>query len=361
MSQDLNEIMPSTDERMDIDTSFLDAYRTGGSDGLKKAQARALDQEESGKDLHPDPDAASGDLEREGSSTQHGGSGSSGATGTAASQPGEAAASGAAAPQAHDDAEDLSDATDVLAPPMPPHAEANLTPPVPPHAEANLTPPVPLQHTDHQEAVQSAAARGGSDGGDEGDSVTLPQTGFRLSGVKSQPAVRALPEVLVGTLREQLRSAAVREFGASDAAAREFTERLSQASLVTAFLLAQLDLGLDVDAATRRAAQLFRSRDPLLGSIAARMENLERRERERNEGLAGLREQVGEVKDASAAIEQALAYSIADRTSNFLRGSHNIHDAPIIHKDALFVRDKVREETKKQARIEREREGRPIR
>ncbi|MUU73395.1 hypothetical protein [Pseudarthrobacter sp. GA104] len=344
MSQDLNEIMPSTDERMDIDTSFLDAYRTGGSDGLKKAQARALEQEESGKDLQPNPDAASGDLEREGSSTQHGGSGSSGATGTAASQPGEAAA-----PQAHDDAEDLSDATDVLAPPMPPHAEAN------------LTPPVPLQHTDHQEAVQSAAARGGSDGGDEGDSVTLPQTGFRLSGVKSQPAVRALPEVLVGTLREQLRSAAVREFGASDAAAREFTERLSQASLVTAFLLAQLDLGLDVDAATRRAAQLFRSRDPLLGSIAARMENLERRERERNEGLAGLREQVGEVKDASAAIEQALAYSIADRTSNFLRGSHNIHDAPIIHKDALFVRDKVREETKKQARIEREREGRPIR
>lgn len=349
MSQDLNEIMPSTDERMDIDTSFLDAYRTGGSDGLKKAQARALDQEESGKDLQPDPDAASSDLEREGSSTQHGGSGSSGATGTAASVPGETAASGAAAPQAHDDAEDLSDAADGLAPPMPPHAEAN------------LTPPVPLQHTDHQEAVQSAAARGGSDGGDEGDSVTLPQTGFRLSGVKSQPAVRALPEVLLGTLREQLRSAAVRELGASDAAAREFSERLSQASLVTAFLLAQLDLGLDVDAATRRAAQLFRSRDPLLGSIAARMESLERRECERNEGLAGLREQMGEVKDASAAIEQALAYSIADRTSNFLRGSHNIHDAPIIHKDALFVRDKVREETKKQARIEREREGRPIR
>ena len=48
MSQDLNEIMPSTDERMDIDTSFLDAYRTGGSDSLYKAQSRALEQEESG-------------------------------------------------------------------------------------------------------------------------------------------------------------------------------------------------------------------------------------------------------------------------------------------------------------------------
>lgn len=347
MSQNLNEIMPSIDERMDVDTSYLDAYRTGGSAGLKKAQARALqlDHVEPEKNLQPEPEAAPDEVGHDGSSAQRGGSGSSGAPGTSAPGPGEGAAS-EAAPQAHDDAEDVSD---VFALPMSPHAEAN------------LTPPVPLQHTDHQEAVQSAAARGGSGGGDEGGSVTLPQTGFRLSGVKSQPAVRALPEAVVGALREQLRSAAVRELGASDVAAREFSERLSQASLVTAFLLAQLDLGLDVDAATHRAAQLFRSRDPLLGSIAARMEDLERRERERNEGLAGLREQVGEVKEASAAIEQAVAYSIADRTSNFLRGSHNIHEAPITHKDALFVRDKVREATKKQARIEREREGRPIR
>lgn len=357
MSQDLNEIMPSTDERMDIDTSFLDAYRTSGSAGLKEAQAREQElepeePEEPAKDPRPEPEVAPAEVEREGASAQRGGSGTSGASATPAPVPCEAAAS-EAAPQAHDDAEDVSEAA---------FAEADvLTPPMPPHAEADLVPPVPLQHTDHQEAVQSAAAKGGSGGGDEGGSEILPQTGFRLSGVKSQPAVRALPEVVVGALREQLRSAAVRELDASDATAREFSERLSQASLVIAFLLAQLDLSLVADAGTQRAAQLFRSRDPLLGSIAARMEDLERRERERNEALTGLREQVGEVKETNAAIEQAVAYSIADRTSNFLRGSHNIHEAPITHKDALFVRDKVRQETKKQTKLEKEREGRPIR
>lgn len=56
-----------------------------------------------------------------------------------------------------------------------------------------------------------------------------------------------------------------------------------------------------------------------------------------------------------------MAYSIADRTSNFLRGSHNLRDAPLAHKDVLYVRDKAREATKKQQKLEREREGRPIR
>lgn len=222
-------------------------------------------------------------------------------------------------------------------------------------------PPVPLQHTDHQEAVQSAAARGGSGGGGEGGSEALPQTGFRLTGMKSQPAVRALPEAVVSSLREQLRAAAVRELGVSDTAAREFSERLSQASLVIAFLLSQLDLGLDADPATSRAAQLFRSRDPLLGSIAARMQALEQLERERQGSMAVLREELGRVRETSASVEQAVAYSIADREMNFLRGSHDIRQAPITHRDAVFVRDRIREETKRQRKLEREREGRPIR
>lgn len=345
MSQGLNEIMPSTDELMDVDTSFLDAYRTGGSEGLKRAQERAqpAEPEQDTPEKDEAPQQSAENLDRDTGAGQRGGSGAGSTTPPAQSD--AVAVDTAAMPQVHDDVD----------------AEAHPAAlPVTPREDANLFPPVPLQHTDHQEAVQSAAARGGSGGGDEG-SESLPQSGFRLDGVKSQPAVRALPEAIVGALREQLRSAAVRELGVGDTAAREFTERLSQASLVTAFLLAQLDLGLATDAATRRAAQLFRSRDPLLGSIAARMEALERRGREQTQGLAALHGQLGEVKETSAAIEQALAYSIADRTSNFLRGSHNVHEAPITHKDAVFVRDRVREATKKQAKLEREREGRPIR
>lgn len=338
MSQGLNDIMSSTDELMDVDTSFLDAYRTSGHQGPKKAQEQTEkpQADEPDKDTRPGP--TSDDPDREHGALQRSGSG--GSTGTPPPAP------------AHGDQVSADPAFQEAV------AEAH---PLPQSEHDDLVPPVSLQHTDHQDAVQSAAVKGGTGAGDEGSHDALPQTGFRLSGVKSQPAIRALPETVVRMLREQLRSAAVRELGVSDLAAREFTERLSQASMVTAFLLAQLDLGLATDAATHRAAQLFRSRDPVLGTIVARMENLERRERERAESLNRLEGQLGQVTEVNAAIEQAVAYSIADRTSNFLRGSHNIHDAPITHKDALFVRDKVREATKKQSRLEQEREGRPIR
>jgi hypothetical protein len=67
------------------------------------------------------------------------------------------------------------------------------------------------------------------------------------------------------------------------------------------------------------------------------------------------------VQETSAVIEQSVAYSIADRTENFLRGSHNIHDAPITHKDAIYIRDKARDETQKHRNLERDQDGRPIR
>lgn len=145
--------------------------------------------------------------------------------------------------------------------------------------------------------------------------------------------------------------------GVSDGDAREFSQHLGQGTLVTAFLLAQLDLRLDTEAAT----QLFHSRDPLLGSVAARLDSIEASERERDGLLHALRDELAQVRQTGGVIEQSMAYSITDRTENFLRGSHDIHDAPITHKDAVYIRDKAREATTELARIERERQGRPIR
>jgi hypothetical protein len=230
-----------------------------------------------------------------------------------------------------------------------------------PHAAANgNTTPASLRLTDHQEAVQNTTTTKGDSGGTD-DTAVLPQSGFRLGGAKSQPHIKSVPEPIMSALREELRSAAVRELAVSDTAAREFSDRLSQGTLVMAFLLAQLDLYLDVDPATGRAAELFRSRDPLLGSVAARLVDLERLETERTGLLHTLNNELVKVRQTSAVVEQAVAYFIADRTENFLRGTHDIRDAPITHKDAVFIRDKAREATEKLTRWERERDGRPIR
>ncbi|MFJ3858351.1 hypothetical protein ACIPRL_19155 [Streptomyces sp. NPDC090085] len=370
MSRDFAEMLEAatpTDEVMDVDTSFLDAYRRGGSEELKRAQAQAAppgpeaetpepeaqfdetgaidsqlkaegpqagldgeaetDRPNLGQDREPDV----GDTERAGRSTQRGSAG--GGPNTAdgvlpGGVPAGPAADAVSAPGAH------------------------------PEEPERVGPGSP-QSTGDQGAVQSAPSKGGS--GSTADAAALPQSGFRLVGVQSQPHIKALPDSVMNALREQLRAAAVRELGVSDSAARGFSRRLSQGTLVMAFLLAHLDLHLDADPATERAVELFRSRDPLLGGVLTRLMGIEAVERERDGLLRKLRDELGEVRRTSAVIEQALAYSIADRTENFLRGSHNLHDAPITHKEAIRLRDMAREATRKQLRLEREREGRPFR
>jgi hypothetical protein len=213
--------------------------------------------------------------------------------------------------------------------------------------------------TDQQDAIQ--AATGPKRGSAGSTPAALPESGFRIEGPQSQPMVRNLPRQLVEAMRAQVRAAAVRERGVSDGAAEAFSRRLSQGALVTAFLLAQLDVRIGTDPATGAAAELFRSQDPLLGSVADRLERLEQLERSRAAQLDKLHQVVTAVQETGAVIEQAVAYSIADRTENFLRGSHDIRDAPITHKDAIYVRDKVREETQKRMTFERDRDGRPIR
>ncbi|MDH2390101.1 hypothetical protein QCN29_15130 [Streptomyces sp. HNM0663] len=390
MSRDFAEMLEAatpTAEAMEVDTSFLDAYRRGGCEELKRVQAQAAqpepevatpepaaqldeagvvdsqpeieglqadldeDAEEDRLDLEPDHEPDAGDSERAGGSNQRGGGDSGGQGGTDGVLPGGAPAGPAVdavpPPGAQPDVEDATTAEvaahDVVAAPDEPE-----------HVS-----PGSLQLTDHQDAVQSPASKGGS--GSRAETSTLPQSGFRLTGVQSQPHIKALPESIMNALREQLRAAAVRELGVNDSTAREFSRRLSQGTLVTAFLLAQLDLRLDADPATERAVELFRSRDPLLGSVVARLANIEGAERERDGLLRKLCDELGEVRQTTAVVEQALAYSIADRTENFLRGSHNLHDAPITHKEAIYLRDMAREATRKQSKLERERERRPIR
>lgn len=389
MSRDFAEMLEAatpTAEVMEVDTSFLDAYRRGGSEELKRVQAQAaqsepevatpepeaqldeagnvdsqpeveslqadpdVDVEEDRLDLEPDYEPDTGAPERAGESNERGTGDGGEQGGTAGVLPGGApagpAADAAPAPGAQPDAGDAA-------------AEVTSHGVVATPDESEDVTPGSLQLTDHQDAVQSAASKGGT--GSAAETATLPQSGFRLTGVQSQPHIKALPESIMNTLREQLRAAAVRELGVSDSAAREFSRRLSQGTLVTAFLLAQLDLHLDADPATERAVELFRSRDPLLGSVVARLANIEAAERERDGLLRKLRDELGEVRQTSAVVEQALAYSIADRTENFLRGSHNLHDAPITHKEAIYLRDMAREATRRQLKLEREREGRPIR
>ena len=211
--------------------------------------------------------------------------------------------------------------------------------------------------SDQRDAIQSAGKTSGSSSG----GADLPRSGFELTDERSQPQIRNLPSSLVIELRTRIAQAAVREKGASEKEAGDFAKRLSLGSLVVAFLMARLDKRLPADASTTLASDLFRSEDPLLG---AALERIEQVQEDQGKGLDLTDDLVAtgrRQEKTLAVIEQLLSYSVADKTENFLRGSHDMHQAPIAHKEAVFMRDRARDETNRHHQTEVRAEGRPLR
>lgn len=374
-------------EPAEMDLSYLDSFRKDGAAGLREHRqhnghgehagdevalnrqaemesAPGLELDEDLDDLamldepepEPEPDRdRDRDRDRDGagrddSPHEKAGSSGAGSSGTAIVINGGSAGPGETALVSGAPLEETADA----------HAEASTA-----HLaeqagpDGDLVAPIPLRLTDHQEAVQAAArsGNGGNDSGDDVDAAGIPRRGFNLLGAGSQPNIKALPEVVVDALRAQVVSILVDQ-GVAEAAAKTSVKQMGQNTLVMAFLIAQLDVRVDVDAKTATVAALFRHKNPLLGALMERMTALElTAQRQLNETAKAAKE-IATVKQTSAVLEQAAAYSIADRTENLARGLKHVDDIDLVHASALRARDRLREETKKQLRIEREREGR---
>lgn len=323
--------MPGDLDALHVDTSFLQDYRPEGHDPSRNA----------GPDVDATP-ARERDLGA-GSRQERGGAGSDGAV---------AAGAGSPPPPVVRDSETLDPPE-----PEPEHRSPAHDRHAYPQPELEL--PLWQDKSDHQDAVQQLTTRGGSAA--SGGPPVLPKSGFHVSGQENQPQIKALPAVIVTALRGQLRAAAVRELGASHAQATEFSQKISQKALVIGFLTAQLDLRLETDPATGCVTRLFQTRDPLLGSVAARLERLEHAGEEHLDQISRLREENRALQATAAVIEHAVAYTITERAEGLLRGVNTVADVPYTDKRVLQMRDRARDETAQQARIEKERDGRPRR
>lgn len=321
--------MPGDLDALHVDTSFLQDYRSDGHDPSRNVGRDA--------DATPARERGPGASSRQ----ERGGAGSDGAATAGAGAPPPPIVREPATPDA----------------PAPKHRSPAHDQRAYPEPELEL--PLWQDKSDHQDAVQQLTAHGGPAA--SGRPPVLPKSGFHVSGQENQPQIKALPAVIVAALRGQLRAAAVRELGASHAQATEFSQKISHKALVIGFLAAQLDLRLDTDPATGCATRLFQTRDPLLGSVAARLERLEQAGDEHLDQLSRLREENRALQATAAVIEHAVAYTITERAEGLLRGVHAIADVPYTDERVLQMRDRARDETAQQARIEKERDGRPRR
>lgn len=218
-----------------------------------------------------------------------------------------------------------------------------------------------LDHTDQQDAIQ-AETTGIRGGGDAGGGPALSRTGFALKNEGERPVIRALPSELNIKLRSDLRRAAVRELGVAETQAREFSEGLSQAALVVAFLSAQLDVDLETDPTTEQATRLFQSRDPLLGSLINRLAAVERVGHATEGRLLRVQKGLTKIAQQADVSELAMSWLIAERGgAGVARGAGGVDDVEVTHKEALRMRERAREATTRQRQAEQAQEGRPWR
>lgn len=216
--------------------------------------------------------------------------------------------------------------------------------------------------SDYQDDAQdltSAATATKSRGG--GPPTELPNTGFRLHSEKASPQIRQIPQVIEQAMRAAVSRAARDELDVTEQVAAKFAKDLSLGSLVTAALLAQFDVEATSDPGTALASELFRRRDPFLGTLHDRLETAERRSINQGTQMAKALEQLGESQKTQGVVEQMLSYLLAERMENLNEGKYLVSELPITHKSAIEARDVARAATAKRQQLEKDREGRPTR
>lgn len=140
----------------------------------------------------------------------------------------------------------------------------------------------------------------------------------------------------------------------------EFAESISAPSLLTAFVMANTGLELDVDENTAAAVDAFRENDPRMVDVEDKLdlalENINQLGRAMNIGLR----RIGETGHIVDELEFGVAFLVADRVVRLADPQTDETTVEIVQKKSLAVRDRLRSQTKAQRTIEKQREERSI-
>lgn len=179
--------------------------------------------------------------------------------------------------------------------------------------------------------------------------VQYQKTGFSAGGVETV-LVKRIPEMLVDRLRLTLASTV----------GGAFAEQLSAPALITAFLMAKTGMGLQVDANTSVAVDAFRQSDPGLLSVERRLDEVLGMLTTESERSAKTLQTVRETGEAVDGLENSVAYLVGDRVTRLSTTDVDETNVDVTQKKVLVVRERIRERTKEQRKLERDREGREI-
>lgn len=222
--------------------------------------------------------------------------------------------------------------------------------------------------TDYKEAVADDARHtGGSGVGGTGGPAPLPSIGrFQVVGLQS-PDVKRMPDVIARALRDRLARCAA-EAGYTPGQVEQLVggpnaRGLSIAALMTAFLVAELDLDLELDEASCLAVRLFRASDPLMAAVLTTLVSIEKQHAATAARIERLERRVADAAVTGRTLEQGVAWLLADRNgeNSLADDVRSITDARLDDEIVDTSLDLLRRAAKHSETMEARREGRAYR
>lgn len=177
---------------------------------------------------------------------------------------------------------------------------------------------------------------------------TFKRAGFSAGKDVTGIQVKRFPQPAIDKLRTTLALSA----GGS------FAEAISAASLLTAFVMANTGLELDVDEDTTAAAEAFRENDPRLVEVEDKvgqvLENIDQLAAAMKIGLR----RVGDTGKVVDGLEFGVSFLVGDRVTRLATPEIDETNVDIVQRKTLIVRDRMKSQAKQQRTIEKQREGR---
>lgn len=286
---------------------------------------------------------------------QHGGAGGN-AGGDAHAEGTVNAADGAPQPQRDDpDEGEHTDSTEEQIAARSAHHEEEAQPEA--HGEVTTEAPAEPEETpealepEPEPAAEPARARTIDEilGETEGTSPRVfKRSGFSAGADTPTSTVTRFPQPALEKLRVMLAASA----------GGAFAEALSATSVLTAFIIANTGLDLDVDEDTAAAVEAFRENDPRLADVEDKvglvLENIDQLARAVRIGL----KRVGETGKIVDGLDFGVSFLVADRVARLTEPETDETTIEVVQKKSLLVRERIKAQSQKQRTIERQREER---
>lgn len=175
--------------------------------------------------------------------------------------------------------------------------------------------------------------------------------GTKLSFEGETVHLRSFPRELVNKMREILQV----QLG------EPFARKITQPSIVAAFVMAAMGVDMELDADTGAAVTAFRANDPRMDLMAKNSAKLLEQQSVIETGMTKLMTMIRKVETTTSVLEIGQAYALAERTALLDTNGILPENIEVTQKRVLVARDNIRKKVVSQLTDEKTARGRPIR